>query len=215
MADEKKSDDAVADGSQSGAGTYARALLGAAEKAGAADQIVGELSSWVDDVLAKNKQLDGVLSSSMVDPAEKHRMLDRAIGPGAKGLKAHPVLLKFLKVMANHGRLGITRAVRNAAQAQLDTLRGRVEVLVTTASLLPESQTAALRDRLRTLLGGEPVVETKVDPQVIGGLIVRVGDNVYDGSVATNLARLREQLINRSVHEIQRRRDSFSSAAGN
>jgi F-type H+-transporting ATPase subunit delta len=65
------------------------------------------------------------------------------------------------------------------------------------------------------MLGGEPVLTHEVDPNVIGGLVVRVGDVVFDGSLASNLARLREQLVNRSVHEIQRRRDRFSTAAGN
>ncbi|HEV3344867.1 MAG TPA: F0F1 ATP synthase subunit delta, partial [Pirellulales bacterium] len=67
----------------------------------------------------------------------------------------------------------------------------------------------------KDMLGGEPVLAAKVNPDLIGGLVFRVGDTVYDGSVATRLARVRSQMIDRSIHEIQRRRDRISPAAGN
>ena len=55
----------------------------------------------------------------------------------------------------------------------------------------------------------------EVDPDLIGGIVLRVGDTVYDGSVATQLEQLREQMIDRSVHEIQSRRDRFRHSDGN
>jgi len=62
---------------------------------------------------------------------------------------------------------------------------------------------------------GEPVLVRVVDPDLIGGIVFRVGDTVYDGSVASRLEQLRQQMIHRSVNEIQRRRDRFSSTARN
>ena len=212
-------DTATNPGVQAAAGTYARALLGAAESAGLADAVVEGLAAWTTEVLDRTPKLDAVLSSAMVDAEEKHRLLDKAFGTafgtGAAASPAAGVLLKTLKVMATHGRQGLTRAARDAARLQRDKPRGRIQVNVVTAAALSDRQAANLRDRLRSLLGGEPVLRATVDPEVIGGLVVRVGDQVFDGSIATNLARLREQLINRSVHEIQRRRDSVSSPAGN
>ena len=58
-------------------------------------------------------------------------------------------------------------------------------------------------------------MEVKVDPELIGGAVVRIGDTVYDGSVAGQLERLESQMINRSVHEIQSRRDRFRHSGGN
>lgn len=201
---------AVDPGAQTVAGAYAKALIGAAEKAGSEEAVLAELDSWVDDVLARQPKLASVLGSVMVPAEDKIRMLDRAL----KG-KADPLLLKFLKVMATNGRLDLTRAVRNAARKLLNQKRNRFQVKVVTAAPLEPKQSAALRARLAAMLGGEPVLTYEVDPGVIGGLVVRVGDVVFDGSLSTNLARLREQLVNRSVHEIQRRRDRFSSSAGN
>jgi F-type H+-transporting ATPase subunit delta len=202
--------EAVDPGAQNVAGAYAKAFLGAAEQAGSEEAVLAELDSWVDDVLARQPKLDSVLGSAMVAAEDKFRMLDRAL----QG-KANPLLLKFLKVLATHGRLDLTRAVRNAARKFLNHKRNRFQVKVVTAGPLEPKQSAALRDRLAAMLGGEPVLTHEVDPNVIGGLVVRVGDVVFDGSLATNLARLREQLVNRSVHEIQRRRDRFSTPAGN
>ena len=62
---------------------------------------------------------------------------------------------------------------------------------------------------------GEAIARRLVDEALIGGLVLRVGDTIFDGSVATRLARVREQMITRSVHEIQSRRDRFSSPEGN
>ena len=68
---------------------------------------------------------------------------------------------------------------------------------------------------LRRILGGEPQVHPTVDPSLIGGVVLRVGDTVYDGSVARQLDQVREQMINRSGHEIQSRRDRFRHSGGN
>ena len=67
---------------------------------------------------------------------------------------------------------------------------------------------------LRTMLGGEPIFTRTVRPELIGGIVLRVGDTVYDGSVATQLEQIREQMITRSVHEIQSRRDRFRNPSG-
>jgi F-type H+-transporting ATPase subunit delta len=72
-----------------------------------------------------------------------------------------------------------------------------------------------LSETLRGMLGGQPVLVVNTRPELIGGIVLRVGDTVYDGSVATRLARIRDQMIDRSVHEIQSGRDRFGSAEGN
>lgn len=197
-------------GAQQVAAVYAKALLGAAENAGVTDVVLGELDSLLDDVLTAIPQLDAVLSSALVEPEDKQRLIDRALGS-----QASPTFLNFLKVLARHGRLGILRTIRQAAHAQYDQLRGRVSVEMVTAAPLDGELTAQIEQQLRQMLGGEPRLVPVTDPDLIGGIVLRVGDTVYDGSVATRLERMREQMINRSVHEIQRRRDRFSSPAGN
>lgn len=191
------------------ADAYAKALIEATEKAGRSEAVAAELNSWIDDVLDKNAKLDRLFASQVVDAEEKYKMIDRALP------KAEPLFVKFLKVLASHERLEIIRPIRDAAHRILDKLRGRTEANVVSAAPLDPKQSAAIKARLQVTYGGEVVLLESVDPSLIGGLIVRVGDRVVDGSLANSLARLKDQLINRSVHEIQRRRDSFSSPAGN
>ncbi|MCE9607410.1 MAG: ATP synthase F1 subunit delta [Planctomycetia bacterium] len=207
--DIKKPEADIDVGAQGIADAYAKALIEATEKAGRSEAVVGELDSWIDDVLAKNPKLDRLFASPVVDAEEKFKMVDRALP------KAEPLFVKFLKVLASHERLEIIRPIRDEAHRILDKLRGRIEATVVSAVPMDSKQSAALQARLKTLLGGDVVLVEEVDPSLIGGLIVRVGDRVLDGSLSNSLARLKEQLINRSVHEIQRRRDSFSSPTGN
>jgi F-type H+-transporting ATPase subunit delta len=87
-----------------------------------------------------------------------------------------------------------------------------VPVQVRAAVPLNAADENALRDRLAAVIAAQPVIHCEVDPALLGGLVIRVGDTVYDGSVRTQLRRLREQLLQRSTHEIQSRRDQFSSA---
>ena len=74
---------------------------------------------------------------------------------------------------------------------------------------LPDDQRDQLTRELRELVHGEPILETEVDPDLLGGLVVRFHDWLYDGSVQTQLQTIRNQLIESSSHEIQSGRDRF------
>jgi F-type H+-transporting ATPase subunit delta len=69
-----------------------------------------------------------------------------------------------------------------------------------------------IKNGVRTIFKLEPILVMHVDPSLLGGLKIRIGDKVYDGTVRTKIDNLRNQLIARSSHEIQSRRDRFSSA---
>lgn len=189
---------------------YARALLGAADSTGATESVLDEVDSFVADVLGPHPKFAEVLESALVSPDDKLAMLDRVIGR-----QARPVVLNFLKVLTKRGRFAAVADVARIARRLFDDRLGRTAVDVTTALPLPSTESLALRDRLRTLFGGEPVLHPQVDPEIIGGVILRIGDQVYDGSVATQLARARAQMIDRSIHEIQSRRDRFGNPTGN
>jgi F-type H+-transporting ATPase subunit delta len=197
-------------GAQQVAGVYARALLGAGEDSGQTDAIIEQLDSLVVDVLDAIPQFEAVLASPWISLAEKNQLLDKTFGG-----RASPLFLDFLKVVSEHGRLDVLRDIRRVAHLLYDELRDRVRIRVTTATPLDGDLAARIAETLRGMLGQQPRLEQAVDPALIGGLVLRVGDTIFDGSVATRLARVREQMITRSVHEIQRRRDRFSNSAGN
>jgi F-type H+-transporting ATPase subunit delta len=192
------------------AGVYGKAFLGATEAAGQTEALVAELDSLVVDVLDQLPNLDTVLSSAMVAHADKVRLIDQALGG-----RASPVLVNLLKVVSAHGRLGILRQIRTAVQTQYDELRGRVRVQVRTATPIDDRLAERIAQTVQAALGGHPVLERETDPGLIGGVVLRIGDTVYDASVSTQLEQMRTHMINRSIHEIQSRRDRFGHSEGN
>jgi F-type H+-transporting ATPase subunit delta len=192
------------------ADVYAAALLGATEKTGQSAAVLDELDGLIDDVFAEFPKLDVILASALVSHEEKSGILEHAFGG-----QVSQQFLDFLKVVSRHGRLDCLRAIRRQARLQYDRICGRVPVRLTTAAPIDDAQAGKLSERIRAMVGGEPVLQRIVDPDLIGGVVLRIGDVVYDGSVANQLHTIRQQMIDRSAHEIQSRRDSFSNPAGN
>ncbi|HEV3339206.1 MAG TPA: ATP synthase F1 subunit delta [Pirellulales bacterium] len=188
---------------------YGKALLAATEKAGNTDEVMEELDQLID-LLVKQPKINEVMASGMVANDKKVALVERVLAG-----RVTPIFLSFLKVVASHGRGGFLRAMRKAVRDLRDQQQGRVRVQVTTALPLDDAMVGRIQNQLRGMLGGEPVLARKVNSDLIGGLVCRVGDTVYDGSVATRLAQLKSQMIDRSIHEIRRRRDRISPAAGN
>jgi len=189
---------------------YAEAFLNAVDVKGESpDETLGELASFVD-VLRALPKFDTVISSAMIATEEKLSLIDKAIGS-----QASPTFKNFLQVVAKRGRLDILRAIHSEATKIVDKRRNRIPVTITTAVPLDEQAFGSLSEKLRVVIGGEPIIQSVVDPETIGGLVVRVGDTIYDASLLTQLKTVRQQMIDRSAHEIQSRRDSFRNPEGN
>jgi len=187
------------------ADVYAKALLSSTEPVGASEQVMEEFGSFVEAIRGSSRDTRTFLQDIPRD--ELIGLIDRLL----RG-KVHQLLLNFLKVVAKHGRMNALPAIYLAAVEQLDKLRNRVRVQVTTATPLEDSQAEALKNALRQKTGAEPILVTRVNPDMIGGLIIQVGDTVYDGSVTAQLEQMRGRLIERSTHEIERRRDLVRTA---
>jgi len=191
------------------ADVYAQAFLGATQRTGQTDELVEELESLVEDVLARFPAFAAVLASPRVSHEEKLGVLDRVLGG-----RASPLLLNFVKVLSRHGRLDCLRAIQRHVRQRYEQMQGLVHVRLASAHPIPDELAERIANRLRKMAGGEPVLERVVDERLIGGAVLRIGDTIYDGSVATQLENMRAQMIDRSVHEIQSRRDRFRPPAG-
>ena len=185
--------------------TYAKAFLGAAQKAGNMDQAIDELAAFIHDVLDKLPKLDAALASPRVPQEAKVGMIDKALAG-----RASRELTNFLKVVAAHDRFAALRAIEKAARKLRNEMQGRVEVVVKTADPVSPEQIGQIHDRLRAALGREIDLRQVVDERLIGGMLVRVGDTVYDGSVANQLSRLRSEMVARAAQEIRRSTDRFA-----
>lgn len=109
-----------------------------------------------------------------------------------------PVVEALLAVLCHRDRLVLLGPIASRFRALLDRRQGKIEVLLTTAVELDEGERQAIRQGLSEMLHGSPVLQTRVDPDVVGGAVVTVGGNVYDGTIATRLARLRQALLEKA-----------------
>jgi F-type H+-transporting ATPase subunit delta len=184
---------------------YAKALLAAAEKAGQADAAVEELGSIVSEALDQSPELDEVLRTPRISVEEKTTLVERVFGG-----RVSPLVLNFLKVLAAHERLDCLRAIERAARLQLNQLRNRVEVLVETASPLTSALRQQVASRLTQLLGREVVLSAEVNPDLLGGIVVRVGDTVYDGSLAGKLKSMEAVTLQSTTNQIRQSLERFA-----
>ncbi|MCL5257145.1 MAG: ATP synthase F1 subunit delta [Chloroflexi bacterium] len=168
---------------------YAEALL---ELALAKGEVVAD--KWEDDLRVfadaiENTPLLQFLENPKVHFADKRATLIRAFG-GAVDMEP----LNLFSLLIERDRPGLLRGVLDAYSALLMERKGIAIAEVTTAVPLPDSRQRELATRIGALLGKTIELRTKVDPSIIGGLVVRIGDRLLDGSVATRLSRLRSSL---------------------
>ena len=205
MAKAKRQHDPIDAGRQHLGSVYAKALLGAAEKAGQAEQVVAELEALIGEVLSKLPQLDEALKSPRLTHEERLPILEKAFGG-----KLSRTTLTFLKVVSQHGRLDCLRAIARAARKQLNTARGRVEVLVETAYPLSNPVRERITSRLTQMLGKQVILSTNVNEDLLGGLVVRVGDTVYDASLAARLKRMEAVTLEHTKHTLRESLERFA-----
>jgi F-type H+-transporting ATPase subunit delta len=189
--------------------TYADALLDASKATGT-DTVLEELGSFVEDVLLKVTGLQEIFNSIIIGRDEKIRLIDKVIAP-----RASEIVTNFLRVLARHGRLDLLPGILREARIRNEIRQGRRRIQVTSARPLDAQAEGRIRSRLAGALPFEPILETHVDPSLLGGIVIRVGDTVYDSSLAMRIKQLRERLTQRSLHEIQSGRDRFGNPEGN
>lgn len=186
---------------------YAQAILEAADKKGCRTDVIGELGRIVREVLPKVPEAAGVFASPRIPTADKAALLERLF---AKSVT--PTTLHSLQVLARHGRLQILPQVLAAVERRADELDGRRQASFATAVPLDAAEQERIKAEFERQLGLSLAATFHVDPELLGGLVARIDDTVYDQSVATGLVRLGEKLKQRSIHEIQHRRDRLGTA---
>ena len=183
---------------------YAASLLAATQQAGCTADVLEEFESFISDVLNKIPQLDALLSSPRVAHSDKVTMLDKTLAG-----KASDLFLNFLKVVSQHGRLDCLRVIQASLKEQYSKDQGRLEVLVTTATRLDEPAVATLQAKLNGAFDAIVDLTLNVDSSLIGGTVIRIGDTVYDGSIANRLERIRTTVRENTIREIRLSTERF------
>jgi F-type H+-transporting ATPase subunit delta len=179
---------------------YSKAMLDLAEERGEAESLLGELQDLVK-YLDRNPELEQFLGSPLVDDEDRSRTLERAL----RG-KASDLLVDSLQVVNRKGRLGLLRAIAEGYRIEHGLLRGIAEAHVRTAVPLSEGLRARVRESVARFTGKQPRLIEKVDPSLIGGIVIEVEGRKIDGSVASRLRELGQALERRASEEIVRAR---------
>jgi F-type H+-transporting ATPase subunit delta len=168
---------------------YARALLDVVIQEGNPEQVEQELSA-VADLYAGNAELRKALTSPAVPVAAKRGVIEALVSRAAPS----PALGKLMLMLADRNRLALLPELAASYRERLMEHRLIVRADVTTAVPLLPDQVVQFEERLTAATGRRVTMTTHVDPSLVGGVVARVGSTVYDGSIATQLAIMRERL---------------------
>ena len=167
------------------AARYASALFDIADERHVLDQVAADLET-LKSLLAGSAELTGALRNPTFDSAQQ----GKAIAEIGKAAKLSPIVLNFLGVLAKNRRLFAIEAVADAFLADLARRRGQMTVDVTSAQPLTEEQSARLTEKLNQTLAAKVRINAKIDPSLLGGLVVKIGSKLIDSSIRTKLIGL-------------------------
>jgi F-type H+-transporting ATPase subunit delta len=175
------------------AARYARALLDVTIKE--SDPIAAErdLAAFVD-LVQWSLDLQRTFANPVVSASAKRAVVQQLL---ERNQPVAPVG-KLLLLLASRGRLELVADVLDVYRERLMDHRQIIQAEVTTATPLSAERLAELQQRLAKVTGRTVTMTTKIDQSIIGGVVTRIGSTVYDGSVATQLAKVRERLSERS-----------------
>lgn len=174
------------------ANVYAQALFELADASDTVAAVYAELADLVA-LLDGDVQIAEFCRADNIDTHDRARSLERVF----RG-RLSDLLLNTLQVMNLHGRLGLLPQLRRALELRIEHDRDQVEVTATSAVALTPAQQAEIQRVAAQLSGQQPLVAYVVDPRVIGGLILQIGDYRFDNSVRQHLQATRQRLLDRS-----------------
>jgi F-type H+-transporting ATPase subunit delta len=173
--------------------TYAEALFEAARERDELEEVLEELQEF-ETALEESEELRLFFYGSQIPEREKRRAIDAL----TEGMSL--TTRNFLKVLSDNGREEIFEEILLRYEELVKEYLGKVEVAVTTAVELSEDQLDRMRERLgRSLEGRELILQTSVDPNILGGAVFRYGGRMIDSSVRGRLEGLREEMLERGV----------------
>ncbi|HEY5206398.1 MAG TPA: F0F1 ATP synthase subunit delta [Roseiarcus sp.] len=169
------------------AGRYASALFSLAHDQREGEAVADALTRF-DALIAESPDLERLVRSPVFSAADQLKALDAILAQAGIG----GVAANFLRLVASKRRLYFVREMIADYRKLYDKSRGVTRAEVTSAAPLTDANVASLKDSLRASSGGREVdLDMKVDPSIIGGLIVKLGSRMVDGSLKTKLNAIR------------------------
>lgn len=168
---------------------YAKALVRIGSEEGAVDRFNGELGRF-SALLSESRELSSVFGNPAYGIESKRGILADLVGK----LQLSATVSNLLMLLLERGRITAVPSIAESYGAFADELSGVIRPTLTTGLPLAEGQVAEIRKALETSTGKKVTLKVEVDPSLIGGVITKIGDKVFDGSVKTQLARIQDTL---------------------
>jgi F-type H+-transporting ATPase subunit delta len=169
---------------------YAKALYDIAKEESSVERTQRELVA-VADAWDTSPELRSVFENPAFSP-EQRKSVVVAI---AQRIGASRTITNVLSMLADRRRMRNVREIADAFVAKVEAASGRVRAEVTTAAPLPDAYYVELAKVLKGAVGRDVTITKKVDPSIIGGVVTRVGDTVFDGSITNRLQDIKNQLL--------------------
>lgn len=171
------------------AGRYASALFELALESNAVDAAKADLDKF-DALIADCADLDRLVRSPVFGADEQAKAVTVVLArAGISGIAAN-----FIKVVASNRRLFAVRDMIRAYRAQVARHKGEVSARVTVAENLSDAHRAAIKDALKAVTGKDVDLDVRVDPAIVGGLIVQLGSRMVDSSLRTKLNAIKHAM---------------------
>ncbi len=168
---------------------YAETLLELARRANNLDGW-GRLIDDLADAMQRDRAVWLFLESPRIATAEKNRVLVKALAG-----QLPPTFVRYLQALVNHRRQMLIPEIAREFHDLVDAIEGRIHANVVVAKAVGDDERNAIAERLSAVLGKRVVPHVAVNPAILGGVVVRVGDTVFDGSVRKRLAVLRTRMV--------------------
>ena len=173
---------------------YAKALYDLAAEAKLVDKVRQDLADF-----AKTFEASAELRGVVENPAFTPDMKKKAIGAIAQRMGAAPIVISTLKLLVDRRRIGAVGDLSEAFATLAERKSGRVRAEIITATPLPDAYYAQLEKALADVTGRQITLLKRTDPSIIGGVVAKVGDTVFDGSIANRLKDIKAQLLEKAA----------------
>lgn len=166
---------------------YAKSLLDFAKEQGKVEEVKQDIDQLLQ-VIEHSREFRVLLQSPVISPDKKVKVFDAIFSD-----KLNVITSKFANIIIRKGREGDLESIARAFEMRYRDMKGIEKAVVTSAVQLGDAQREEIRKKLARITGSEIQIEEKIDPSIIGGIKLRVGDLQYNGSIAAQLAQMRRR----------------------
>jgi F-type H+-transporting ATPase subunit delta len=175
------------------ASRYAKSLIDLAQEEHALEPIKGDIELFIQ-ACRSNAQLLAVLKNPIISPAKKIAILEDLFGKSF-----HKTVMSFFRIVTTKMRSAVLFATAKEFINEYNSRKGIIRAQVISAAPLSEANKKEIATKVKEAIGGDIVLEVKVDPKLIGGFVLQVGDRQFDASILSSLKKLKTEFSKKAI----------------